>query len=139
MARPKIKAAPLSIRLTQATDHFVAVEARRRKRSKSAIVEELTEEAARMRRFPGIGFRGEEERRRAWVIGTGLDVWEVIELYDAHGGDMKKLLADHQSLSERAVTLALAYSERYRGEIDEKIADNRRPVEEWRELAPFIE
>ena len=40
------------------TENFVADEARLLKRSMSALVEELTKEASRMRRFPGIGFRG---------------------------------------------------------------------------------
>lgn len=68
------KSRPFSIRLSQTTDRFVEAEARRTKRSKGAIVEALTEEAARMRRFPGIGFRDEDANRRAWMIGTGLDV-----------------------------------------------------------------
>ena len=33
------------------------------------LVEALTEEAMRTRRFPGIGFRGEDARRRPWVRG----------------------------------------------------------------------
>jgi len=46
------KSKPFSIRLSQTTNRFVEAEARRTKRSKGAIVEALTEEAARMRRFP---------------------------------------------------------------------------------------
>src|SRR3990172_9920816 len=79
------KARPFSIRLSRTTDRFVTAEAQRTKRSKGAIVETLTEEAARMRRFPGMGFRGEDAAREAWVIGTGLDVWEVIEMLEDYG------------------------------------------------------
>jgi hypothetical protein len=39
---------PFSVRLTEATDRAVASEARRTRRSKSAIVEALTEEAMRV-------------------------------------------------------------------------------------------
>jgi len=52
------KGEPFSVRFSLSTDRFVEAEARRTRRSKSAVVEALTEEAARMRRFPGIGFRG---------------------------------------------------------------------------------
>ena len=44
-----------------------------------------TEETARTRRFPGIAFRGDDARRRAWVIGSGLDVWEIIQMLEDFG------------------------------------------------------
>lgn len=130
------KSKPVSIRLSQTTDRFVEAEARRTKRSKGAIVEALTEEAARMRRFPGIGFRDEDANRRAWVIGTGLDVWELIEMLQDYGS-VGALLKGHEHLTRRAVELAQAYYASYPEDIDEKIADNRRPLSELRELYPF--
>jgi uncharacterized protein (DUF433 family) len=130
------KSKPFSIRLSQTTNRFVEAEARRTKRSKGAIVEALTEEAARMRRFPGVGFRDEDANRRAWVIGTGLDVWELIEMLQDYGS-VERLLEDHEHPTRRAVELAQAYYASYPEEIDEKIADNRRPISELRELYPF--
>jgi uncharacterized protein (DUF433 family) len=130
------KSKPFSIRLSQTTNRFVEAEARRTKRSKGAIVEALTEEAARMRRFPGIGFRGEEPYREAWVIGTGLDVWELIQMLQDYDSS-EPLLEAHKNVSRRAVELAQAYYASYPEEIDEKIADNRRPISELRELYPF--
>lgn len=130
-----IKSSPFSIRLSEATNRFVEAEARRTKRSKGAVVEALTEEAARMRRFPGVGFRGEEPYREAWVIGTGLDVWELIELLHDHES-VDSLLRDHEHLSRRAVELAQAYHASYPEEIDQKLADNRRPLAELQELYP---
>ena len=41
----------------------------------------LAEEALRAQMFPGIAFRGESFDRRAWIIGTAHDVWQVV---DAH-------------------------------------------------------
>ncbi|HLY64678.1 MAG TPA: hypothetical protein VKU60_04005, partial [Chloroflexota bacterium] len=72
------KGAPFSIRLSRPTELYIEAEAHRTRRSKSAIVEDLTEEAARMRRFPGIGFRQNtlDGGRDAWIMGTGFDVWE---------------------------------------------------------------
>lgn len=130
------KSKPFSIRLSQTTNRFVEAEARRTKRSKGAIVEALTEEAARMRRFPGIGFRGEEPYREAWLIGTGLDVWELIEMLQDYGA-VERLLEDHELVTRRAAELAQAYYSSYPEEIDEKLADNRRPLSELRELYPF--
>ena len=130
------KSRPFSIRLSQTTNRYVEAEARRTKRSKGAIVEALTEEAARMRRFPGIALRGEDAMREAWVVGTGLDVWELIEMLQDYGS-VERLLEGHEHLSRRSVELAQAYYASYPEEIDEKIADNRRPLSELRELYPF--
>lgn len=129
--------APLSVRLNRATDQLVAAEARRTRRTKSAVVSAFTEETARTRRFPGIGFRGDDAARRPWVIGSGLDVWEIVQMLDDFGS-VDRLLADTH-LSERQVRLARAYRDAYPEEVDGAIADNRRPVEELRTLYPFID
>jgi hypothetical protein len=129
------KSEPFTMRLTRETDLWVEEEARRTRRSKGAVVEALAEEAARMRRFPGIAFRGPEHDRRAWIIGTALDVWQVIEAYEDMG--MERLL-EEGDLSERFVRLALAYHKEYLKEIDEAIALNRRSQEEWHALYPFL-
>jgi uncharacterized protein (DUF433 family) len=135
MARPR-KGEPFSVRFASATDRAVAEEARRLQRSKSAVVEALTEEAMRTRRFPGIAFRGDDVGRRPWVIGTGLDVWEICEMAD-DSESIAELVADTH-LTERQVRLALAYREHYPEEIDEAIAENTRSPEEWQELYPFV-
>lgn len=129
------KSRPFSIRLSQTTDRFVTAEAQRTRRSRGAIVEALTEEAARMRRFPGIAFRGEDAMREAWVIGTGLDVWELIEMLQDYGS-VERLVAGTE-IPARAVELARAYQTGYPEEIDRAIAENRRPLSELRELYPF--
>jgi hypothetical protein len=131
------KSRPFSIRLSQPTDRFVTAEAERTRRSKGAIVEALTEEAARMRRFPGIGFRGEDPAREAWVIGTGLDVWEIVELLRDYG-TLERLVAEVE-LDRRSVELAQAYYASYPPEIDRALAENRRTVAELSDLYPFIE
>lgn len=89
-----------------------------------------------MRRFPGIGFRDEDANRRAWLIGTGLDVWELIEMLDDYDS-VERLLEAHGNVTRRSIELAQAYHASYPDEIDEKIADNRRPLSELRELYPF--
>ena len=132
-----MKGQPFSVRLEEETERLVEAEARRTRRSKSAVVEALTEEAARTRRFPGVAFRGDDARRRAWLIGAGLDVWEIAQMVEEFGST-KKLVADTQ-LTPAQVRLALAYRDAYPGEIAEAIADNRQPLDELRALFPFIE
>ena len=87
-----------------------------------------------MRRFPGIAFRGEDAMREAWVLGTGLDVWELIEMLDDYGS-VERLVAETE-VPARAVELARAYHANYPEEVDRAIAENRRPLSELRELLP---
>lgn len=129
------KGQPFSVRLQEETERLVEAEARRTRRSKS-VVEAFTEEAARARRFPGIAFRGDDARRRTWVIGSGLDVWEVIQMLEDFGSP-EALVADTQ-VSPPQVRLTVAYRDAYPDEIDEAIAQNRRPLAEVGVLYPFV-
>lgn len=130
------KTEPFSIRLSPATDAIVTEEARRSGRSRGAIVEELALEAAKMRLFPGIGFRGRP--RRAWIIGTGLDVWEIVEVLASFQDDAARVIAEYPLLTERQLRLAQAYAERFSDEIRQLLEDNRRPLDELRQLYPFL-
>lgn len=131
------KGQPFSVRLQEETERLIEAEARRTRRSKSAVVEAFTEETARTRRFPGVAFRGDDARRRAWVIGTGLDAWEIIHMLSDYGS-VEALVAD-TPLSIAQVRLAAAYRDAYPDEIDEAVGDNRRPREDVGVLYPFIE
>jgi uncharacterized protein (DUF433 family) len=131
------KGQPFSVRLDERTEKLIEAEARRTRRTKSAVVEAFTEETAKTRRFPGIAFRGDDARRRAWVIGTGLDVWEIIHMLQDFGSP-EALIAD-MPLTPAQVRLAMAYRDAYPDEIDESIADNRRPVDDVGILFPFID
>jgi hypothetical protein len=131
------KSKPFSIRISADTDRLIAAEARRTQRSKGAVLEGLAEEALRARMFPGIAFRGEDWERRPWVIGTAFDLWQVVDAYRDMGSVEATVAAGN--LSGRAVRLALAYHERFPDEIDEAIAQNRRPLARLRTEYPFIE
>lgn len=124
------------MRLSRRLETLVEQEARRTGRSKGAVVEALADEALRMRLFPGIAFRGADWERRAWVIGTALDVWQIV---DAHRdvGSVERMAADGAA-SERQIRLALAYHERFPEEIDAAIAENRRPLGALEEEFPSI-
>lgn len=131
------KGQPFSVRLDEATEKLVEAEARRTRRSKSAVVEAFTEETARSRRFPGIGIRGDDARRRAWVIGTGLDVWEIVQMLEDFGSP-EQLISETQ-LTSAQLRIALAYRNAYPSEVTEAIDDNRQPIEDANLLYPFIE
>ncbi|HUL46780.1 MAG TPA: hypothetical protein VLV25_06755 [Steroidobacteraceae bacterium] len=70
------------------------------------------------------------------MIGTGLDVWQVVEAYRDVGS--VEQMAAGEAASERQVRLALAYYERFPEEVDAAIAANRRPLAQLREEYPFI-
>lgn len=131
------KSKPLSVRISPGTEELIAAEARRTHRSKGAVIGSLAEEALRTRMFPGIAFRGEDWGRRPWVLGTAFDVWQIIDAY-RDVGSVEAMVADG-SIDERRVRLALAYHERFPEEIEEAIAQNRRPLSELRASYPFVD
>src|ERR1039458_1866502 len=130
------KSAPFSMRLSKRMEALVDVEARRTGRSKGALVEALADEALRMRLFPGIAFRGVDWERRAWVIGTALDVWQIVDAYRDIGSVER--MVEGGSANQRQIQLALDYYEMFGEEIDAAIAENRRPLEQLEEEFPFI-
>lgn len=136
MARERQKADPFSIRLRAEDDRFVKDEARRLRRSRGAIVEAYASEGIRMRRYPGIAFRGEDYRRRAWVLGTGLDVWEVVALL--RDFESERELAEEYHLTPGQIRVALAYYREFQEEIDEMIS-RRSSEEELRSRFPFVQ
>jgi uncharacterized protein (DUF433 family) len=124
------------MRLSKQMEALVDREAKRTGRSRGAIVEALADEALRMRLFPGVAFRGVDWERRAWVIGTAQDVWQIV---DAHRdiGSVEEM-AEGGSVNERQIRLALDYYAMFPKEIDAAIAENRRPIAQLEEEFPFI-
>jgi uncharacterized protein (DUF433 family) len=69
-------------------------------------------------------------------VGTALDVWQIV---DAHR-DIPSIeqMAEGGSASEQQIRLALEYYKMFPEEIDDAIAENRRPIEQLEEEYPFI-
>jgi len=131
------KSEPFSIRLAKPEEEFVVREARRLQRSRSSIVEGYTAEAIRMRRYPGIAFRGEDHRRRAWIVGTGLDVWEMVALLADFGNE--RALADQYDLTPGQIRIALAYADEFGTEIEEQRSLGQRSEADLHARYPFIQ
>jgi hypothetical protein len=93
------------------------------------------EEAARAERHPGIAFRGTEGSRRAWVPSTALDVWEIVAGHEEMG---RQRFLEQTGISEDRLDAALAYHRAYQEEVDEKIQENARPLQYWRERYPNV-
>jgi uncharacterized protein (DUF433 family) len=73
---------------------------------------------------PAIARRG--PRRRAWLVGTGYEVWEVVAVLERRGSPAA--VAAETGLSEHRVRLALEFWERYPAEVDAALAEERAPV-----------
>lgn len=121
------KSAPFSMRLSEQADQLITAEAKRTRRSKGSVVEALAHEALKARLVPGIAFRGDDYNRRAWLIGTALDVWQVVEAHNDFDGQPVRMV-EETDLTERQLRTALLYYQRFPEEIDYFLALNRRPV-----------
>lgn len=132
------KGRPFTIRLRPEVEGRLEEEARRARRPKTAMLEALADEALRMRRFPGIGFTGPEHDRRAYLSGTGLEVWELMKLYQGYGEERRKLMLEAHPVTERQLEVALAYHREYPEEIDWHIRENDRSPEEWHGMYPGV-
>ncbi len=96
-------------------------------------------ETTQRERFPGVVFHGEGVlRRRAHIAGSGFDVWQLCETLENYGSD-DLVVADFPKVSATHCRLARAYRSAYPDEIDEFIADNRRPLEDREALYPFVD
>jgi uncharacterized protein (DUF433 family) len=74
---------------------------------------------------PAIARRG--PHRRAWLVGTGYEVWQVVEVLERRGST--STVAAETGLSEQQVRLAVEFWERYPEEIEAALTEERAPVE----------
>ena len=129
--------AEVGLLVARAYDNNYDVMAKRTRRTKGAIVAGLAEEALRTRRFPGIAFRGSDWNRRPWVIGTALDVWEIVAASRSYRTPSE--MAAATDLAEPQIRLALAYYSEFPEEVNAAIAENDRPLAEPQHHYPTIE
>lgn len=76
--------------------------------------------------------------RRAHLAGTGLDVWEIVELLQEFGST-SALRKQFRRLSPTAIRIAKAYAAAYPEEIRTFLEFNARQAEQLRRAVPWAE
>lgn len=89
------------------------------------LAQRYVDEGLRHDDHPVIHFMDGATGRRARVIGSGLDVWEVIATVRDNDNDQVEA-ADYLQVPRGVVQAAVAYYGDFRDEIDSEIADNVR-------------
>lgn len=102
--------------------------ARRAGTAPRTLAQRYVEEGMRHDDHPLIHFIDGPSGRRAALIGTGLDVWEVIATVRDNDSDPQEA-ADYLGIPRGLVEAAVSYYGDYREEIDAEVALNE---EEWR-------
>lgn len=101
----------------------------------TALAERYLEEGVRMDEHPNIHFVDGAMGRRPAVTGTGLDVWEVVEVANDNDGSVAET-ATYLEIDPRLVESAIGYYGSNREEIDAWIgrvlAHNAREETKWR-------
>lgn len=128
----------LSIGISQSTKDWLEEQGEKFDTPRDQIVEQMIEEAVRMRRFPRIGFREEGPRRRAGIRGTRLDVWWVIDTLRETSREHVLELLEENGCSSFDLEDVEAYYAHYADEIDPLIEENNQPVEYWQAKYPEL-
>jgi hypothetical protein len=98
----------------------------------------LLEESLRMSEFGHLQFRNSPVGRQAYVLGTGMAVWEVIMVARAIGGDPVQTAALLQ-VPDVKVQAALNYAAAYPEEIEAALADNAQGYDVLKRALPRLE
>jgi uncharacterized protein (DUF433 family) len=114
---------PLSVRLNDATIKRLAARARRIHLPPRTLAQRYVEEGLRTDEHPLIRFADGPAGRRARLIGTGKDVWEIIAVVRDNGGDAAEA-ASYLEISLGLIQAAMAYYGAYTAEIDQQIEAN---------------
>lgn len=120
---------PMSVRLPDPTLERLRSRARRAHTPARTLAQRYVEEGLRMDEHPLIRFADGPGGRRARVIGTGADVWEIIAVVRDNDGDVRAT-ADYLEMPLGLVQAAVAYYGTYPDEIDEWIELNEREARE---------
>lgn len=132
------KGSPLSLRLPSDLLEEIQKEARRTDRPASKVIESLLAESIKMRRCPGIVFTRGPAGRRAAIAGSGVDVWELIKVFNSCNKNFAALSRALPQLSRPQLEAALYYYRCYPREIDDRIKSEE---EAYRQLSsqPFVQ
>ena len=126
---------PFAARFSRATLAHLNERAVRVGANKTALAERYVEEGLRMDEHPLIYFRNGAAGRRPALLGTRLDVWQVIETV-RQNENAPADAAEYLDLPQSHVEACIKYYLSYEREIDEWIAREREAADEaehaWR-------
>ena len=117
-----------TLRLPSATTQRLERRARAAEAKPRTLAARYVEEGIRRDEHPLIQFLTGPSGRRAAVIGTQLDVWEVIATVRDNDGD-SDAAAEYLGITRRAVDAAVTYYGEFQTEIDVEIALNAEESE----------
>src|SRR3990170_7937813 len=101
--------------------------------SQAALAERYIDEGMRMDEHPGIYFRDGGSGRRPAVLGTHLDVAQVIETLRQNDNSIEET-ADYLDITPAQVEAAVRYYAAYTDEVDRWSEQSRAIAEREREL-----
>lgn len=116
-----------TLRLRPGASERLGARARRLKIAPRTLAQRYVEEGLRREDHPLIRFADGPSGRRAALVSSGLDVWEVIATVRDNSNDPERA-AEYLGIVPGLVQAAVAYYGEYRDEIDEEIAANEA---EW--------
>jgi uncharacterized protein (DUF433 family) len=102
--------------------------AARHDQTANALAQRLIEEGLRIDSHPLIHFRSGTAGRRPALVGTRLDVWQVIETLRAEGGDVTAT-AEYFDVPEAKIRACVSYYAEFGDEIDAWVESQRRAEE----------
>ena len=120
---------PVSLRMNEATIELLGRRAQRVRIAPRTLAQRYVEEGLRMDDHPLVRFVDGPAGRRAKLVGTGADVWEVIATVRDNDADVREA-ADYLQMSPGLVQAAVTYYGAYPQEIDEWIELNERESDE---------
>ena len=129
-----------SLRMPDALAQAIMEAAEATGRDFTTVATELLSEAIAMRRCPGIAFMDGATGRRAILAGTGVDVWEVVYVYEHVDRKFDELRQAFTHMTEPQLRAALGYAVLYPEEIRRRVAANDAwtPERLARELPIFV-
>ena len=99
----------------------------------AALAERYIDEGLRIDEHPGVYFRDGGSGRRPAVLGTHLDVAQIIETLRQNENSIEET-AEYLDIPAAQVETAVRYYAAYRDEVDEWIEQSRAIAEREREL-----
>src|SRR3954451_23541519 len=106
-----------SFRLPAATLERLDARARARGQSANTLAARLIEEGLRTEEHPLVYFRDGAAGRRPAMLGTRLDVWQVVDTLRAHDGSVGQT-AEYLNQPEVKIRAAIDYYGAHQAEVD---------------------